>query len=194
VRYTIARYPVHLIDVAHLGDGSRMTIRPTLPQDAELLREFFRSLSPESRRRRFMSRIEELLEALIERFASIDYRSHLALVAEVSEGGRRIMIGEARYVVEQRDPGAGEFAIAVADAWQGRGIARDLLDRLEAQAAASGLCRMVADTLLANRGMLGLARRAGYTIKASRRDATLAWLQKNLVPSQIPQSDEALAA
>ena len=42
VTYTIPRYPVHLIDVVQVADGSRVTIRPTLPQDAELQREFFR--------------------------------------------------------------------------------------------------------------------------------------------------------
>ena len=33
VTYTIPRYPVHLIDVVQVADGSRVTIRPTLPQD-----------------------------------------------------------------------------------------------------------------------------------------------------------------
>jgi hypothetical protein len=42
--YVIPRYPVHLIDVVRVVDGSRVTIRPTLPQDAELQREFFRRL------------------------------------------------------------------------------------------------------------------------------------------------------
>jgi hypothetical protein len=45
--YTIARYPVHLIDVARIANGRRVTIRPTLPQDLELQREFFHSLSAE---------------------------------------------------------------------------------------------------------------------------------------------------
>ena len=43
--YAIPRYPVHLIDVVRLSGGSRVTIRPTLPQDVELQREFFRRLS-----------------------------------------------------------------------------------------------------------------------------------------------------
>ena len=157
--YTIPRYPVHLIDVVRVADGSRVTIRPTLPQDAELQREFFRRLSAESRYCRFMTRLNELPEALVERFASIDYRSHLALLAEVFEDGRETMIGEARYVVDARDPETCEFAIAVADDWQAHGIARTLLDRLERQAAASGIRRMVADTLITNRAMIQLAAR-----------------------------------
>jgi GNAT superfamily N-acetyltransferase len=81
------------------------------------------------------------------------------------------MIGEARYVVDERDPATCEFAIAVADEWQANGIARALLDRLERQAAASGIRRIVADTLLANRAMIGLAARTGYAVSASREDA-----------------------
>src|SRR5213076_508542 len=99
-----------------------------------------------------MTQLNELPEALVERFACIDYRSHLALLAEVFEDGRETMIGEARYVVDER-----ESAIAVADDWQTCGIARALLDRLERQAAATGIRRMVADTLLGNGAMIGLA-------------------------------------
>ena len=145
--YAIPRYPVHLIDVVRLVDGGRVTIRPTLPQDAELQREFFRCLSAERRYSRFMTRLNELPETLVESFASIDYCRHLALLAELFEDGRETMIGEARYVIDASDPETCEFAIAVADNWQARGIARTLLDRLERQAAASGIRRMVADTL-----------------------------------------------
>jgi acetyltransferase len=194
VTYTIPRYPVHLIDVMELADGNRVTIRPTLPQDVELQRQFFRTLSAENRYRRFMTPRNELPEALLERFASIDYRSHLALLAEVFEDGRETMIGEARYVVDARDPATCEFAIAVADDWQARGIARTLLDRLERHAAASGIRRMAADTLLGNRAMIGLAIRAGYAVTASRDDATLARLEKSLSPSAPPLSVRQLAA
>jgi acetyltransferase len=194
VTYTIPRYPVHLIDVIQVADCSRVTIRPTLPQDVELQREFFRCLSAEGRYRRFMTQLNELPEALAEGFASIDYGSHLALLAEVFEGGRETMIGEARYVVDERESTTCEFAVAVADDWQAYGIARALLDRLERQAAASGIRRMVADTLLANRAMIGLAARAGYTVRGSRKDPTLARLEKSLSPVAPPLSVRQMAA
>ena len=192
--YAIARYPVHLIDVVQAADGSRVTIRPTLPQDMELQRDFFRSLSTQGRYSRFMTRLNELPESLAARFASIDYHNHLALLAEVFEDGRETMIGEARYVVDMRDPQTCEFAIAVADDWQARGVARTLLDRLEEHAAASGIGRMAADTLLGNRAMIGLAMRAGYAVTASCEDATLARLEKSLSPSAPPLSVRRLAA
>ncbi len=193
--YTIARYPVHLIDVVLATDGSRVTIRPTLPQDAELQRTFFRSLSAEARYRRFMTRLHELPETLLERFKSIDYRTHLALLAEVfDESGHETMIGEARYVVDERDLTSCEFAIAVADDWRASGIARALLARLERQAAVSGIRRMVADTLITNRPMQKLAARAGYAIGASREDAALLRLEKVLAGQVGAPSLRPLAA
>jgi hypothetical protein len=64
VTYTIPRYPVHLIDVVQVADGSRVTIRPTLPQDTKLQREFFHTLSAKSRYSRFMTHLNELPDAL----------------------------------------------------------------------------------------------------------------------------------
>jgi hypothetical protein len=73
VTYTIAHYPVHLIDVVRVANGSRITIRPTLPQDSELQREFFHTLSVRSRYFRFMTHLNELPDTLAQRFASLDY-------------------------------------------------------------------------------------------------------------------------
>ena len=192
--YTIARYPVHLIDIVRVANGSRVTIRPTLPQDLELQREFFHSLSAEGRYRRFLSPLNELPEAVAQRFKSIDYRSHLALLAEVFEDSREIMIGEARYVIEQGDPASCEFAIAVADDWQAKGIGRALLARLEREAAASGIRGMFADTLYDNKAMLGLAARSGYGLKANREDARLVRLEKKLSGSTASLAVHPLAA
>ena len=69
--YTIARYPVHLIDIVRVANGSHVTIRPTLPQDLELQREFFHSLSVEGRYRRFMSPLHELPAALAQSFSRV---------------------------------------------------------------------------------------------------------------------------
>jgi acetyltransferase len=186
VIYTIPRYPVHLIDVVCLADGSRATIRPTLPQDLELQRAFFRALSPEARYRRFMTRLDELPDELARRFASVDYRRHLALLAEVFEGGRQIMIGEARFIADARQADTCEFAIAVADDRQRLGIGRALIELLEREALAAGMCRMVGDTLAVNRAMIAFAARTGFSVGLNREDATMARLEKRLAASAAP--------
>jgi acetyltransferase len=141
--YTIPRYPAHLIDFVS-AKGRRATIRPMLPQDFKLQREFFRSLSARVRYSRFMASFNELPDAVAERLRKIDYASHLALLAEVFEDRSEIMVAEARYVIDEHDSAACEFAIAVADNWQGCGIGRALLAQLEREAAALGIRRMLA--------------------------------------------------
>lgn len=189
--YTIHRYPVHLIDVVQLADATRVTIRPVLPQDAELQQAFVRELSDAARYARFMTRLGELPDAMAERFSCIDYRNHFALLAEVFDAGREQMIAEARYVVEEKDPDACEFALAIGDQWRRSGIARSLLDRLERNAAAAGLKRMTASTLANNQAMIGLARRTGYAVKYDREDARLVRLEKWLTGGTVQQFSTA---
>jgi acetyltransferase len=191
---TIPRYPGHLSDFIRAVNGRRVTIRPMLPQDIKLQREFFRSLSPRTRYSRFLSWFNELPDGVAQRLENFDNNGHLALLAEVLEDEREIMVGEARYVVDQDDSGACEFALAVADHWQRCGIGRALLVQLELQVAASGLRRMRADTLYDNRAMRGLAAGRGYAISANREDARLVKLEKQLSDRAVPRNVQEFAA
>src|SRR5436853_378580 len=96
--YQIHRYPADLIDVVHFKDGTRVVVRPVLPQDQDITSAFFSSLSPPSRYDRFMSPVREVSAEILERFTQVDYAEHLALVAEVFIDGRETVIAEARYV------------------------------------------------------------------------------------------------
>ena len=159
--YSIHHYPTQLIDVWHARDGHRVTVRPVLPQDAEPSQAFVRRLSRESRRRRFLGTLNELAPSTLERLTQIDYRHHLALVAEVIAGGEVILIGEARYACTDDAPGA-EFALAVADDWQGQGIGARLLESLLDAARSAGIRHLFGDILHDNEPMLHLAQRAGF--------------------------------
>ena len=59
----------------------------------------------------------------MQRFTQVDYADHLALVAEVFVDGRETVIAEARYV-RRADPTVAEFAVSVAEAWQGKRLAQ----------------------------------------------------------------------
>jgi acetyltransferase len=180
--YQIHRYPADLIDVVRLAGGERVVIRPVLPQDAELTVDFFRSLSGPARYDRFMSPMRELPTELLERFTNVDYADHLALVAEVFSGGRETVIAEARYV-RQADPTAAEFAVSVAEPWQGKGLAKLMLAKLACRAAAAGVRRIVGETLSGNARMLSLARKAGFSIRISPDTRGVMLLEKELAPS-----------
>ena len=190
----IRHYPVHLVDVLRLPDGRRVVLRPILPRDKEMLRAFVRSLSDEARYFRFMSGLAELPEAMAERFTCIDYCSHVSLVAEVETDAGAIMVAEVCYIVDAGMPSSCEFAIAVADDWQGRGLGRAMLARLAEHAAASGIRRMAADTAAANKAMIGLAKRLGCNVTRKREDGSLMSLVKDLQPPARHAASTVLAA
>jgi acetyltransferase len=181
--YQIHRYPAELIDVVRLANGERVVIRPVLPQDEDLTTAFFRNLSDPARYNRFMAGMRELPPELMRRFAQVDYAVHMALVAEVFSGGSETVIAEARYV---RLPNSqAEFAVSVAEPWQGKKLASLLLGKLACRAAAAGVRRMVGETLATNVKMISLARKAGFTITPSPDVRGLVLLEKAL-PAPLP--------
>jgi RimJ/RimL family protein N-acetyltransferase len=188
--YQIHRYPAELIDVVRLGDGERVVIRPVLPQDEDLTTAFFRNLSAPARYDRFMTSLRELPPELMRRFTQVDYADHLALVAEVFSGGRETVIAEARYVRMPNSLDA-EFAVSVAEPWQGKKLASLLLGKLACRAAAAGVHRIVGETLATNARMISLGRKAGFTIAPSPEVRGLMLLEKALPGSQPCNDAEA---
>ena len=160
------RYPVELIDVWRLPDGRRVLLRPVLPQDAPLFDAFVRGLAPHSRRLRFHGPVRALPDEALARLVRVDHRTHLALLASVFDGEVETAVAEARGAVDAAHglPGEVEFALAVADAWQGRGIGRRMLTALRQAAGAAGHARLVGDVLADNVAMLALARSVGARV------------------------------
>jgi acetyltransferase len=188
VTYPLHRYPTQLIDVVQLAGHTRVVVRPALPQDCDLQLAFVRNLSDEARYFRFMTRLSDLPEATAERFTTIDYIGHVALIAEVFADAGAMMIGEAQYIVDAGDAGACEFAVAVADDWQGMGLARRLLTRLADHAASSGIRRMSGDTIATNKAMIALAKRTGFAVARKPEDGRLVHLVKDLPADNRPAS------
>ena len=115
--YQINRYPADLIDVVHLAH-ERVVIRPVLPQDEDLTGAFFGDLSATARYQRFLAPMRLLPPGLTQRLTQVDYKNHMALVAEVFRDGRERVIAEARYA-RLGDGNSAELAISVAEPWQG---------------------------------------------------------------------------
>ncbi len=194
--YQIHRYPADLIDVVHLAGGHRVVVRPVLPQDEQLTSEFFGELPAKARYDRFMGPMRNLPPDLLKRFTNIDYDSHLALVAETFSGGRETVVAEARYALKDGDPTTAEFAVSVAEGWQGKGLASLLLSKLLCKATDAGLERVVGETLATNARMLHLARKAGFTATRSPDVHGQMLLEKVLIPRRRsePCGQAAIAA
>lgn len=159
------RYPSALIDRIALDDGREVVVRPVLAIDAEAEQEFVRALSIDSRRKRFHIPLKELSQSLLRQMTDVDHIHHVAIVAEVlDDNDAPTIVADARYVREGDET---HFAIAVADAWQGIGLGRALMQRLLRYAARHGVAHLVGDMLVGNTAMSRLAASFGGRLGAS---------------------------
>jgi acetyltransferase len=168
-----------------LADGSKVVVRAIRPDDASLLQAFFRRLSAKSRRFRFFVALSELSAAQLNRFVNVDPARDLALVALSERLDGTAIVAEARYALEQGDDNA-EFAIAVADDFQGRGLGRFLVKRLLATAWRRGVRRLFGQVKSDNRAMLAFADRLGFRLRDSLEDESV------VIASMVPSATSAV--
>ncbi len=165
--------------VWQLDDGTRVTLRPIRPSDSKIEQDFVRSLSPQSRYFRFFTPLKELSPEALEKFTRNVFPTSMALIATTLVQGRETQVGVARFGPGSKS-GWGEFAISVADAWHGRGLATRLLEALFQMAKNSGLSGIEGHAMNENVRMLRLARQLGFNVRADPEDARLFHLQKVL--------------
>jgi len=155
--------------------GRSVHVRPVRPWDEDAEQVFVRGLSPASRLLRFHIGIRELPPTLLHAMTHVDQHNHVALVAEtLDDGDTPQIVADARYVLLDDEPGVAEFAIAVADAWQGAGLGRELLRHLMSHARERGLDALVGDMLYDNTRMASLVRSLGGRVTRHAGDARLA--------------------
>ncbi|ACA16071.1 GCN5-related N-acetyltransferase [Methylobacterium sp. 4-46] len=159
----------HYAAVEHLRDGQALSIRALRPGDREGLLAAFAGLGERSRTLRFFAPRRGFSEREVDYFVNVDFREHVALVAEA--GGAPTLVGGGRFIVTA--PGTAELAFAVADAWQGRGVGAALMRHLIALARRSGLSELTAEVLSDNAPMLALFRRCGTPVEMRREGRTV---------------------
>lgn len=151
-----------------LRDGSTATIRMSQPSDAEAVAEFFKQLSPESRRQRFFSESKPGMDMIASLCDSSNPRKQVTMVvSRVTEGAPRI-IATGSYIAH--DQQTAEFAVAVDDEFQGKGIGTILLERLAVIAVTNGFVNFVAITSPNNQPMLEVFRNSGFELKEQIKD------------------------
>jgi RimJ/RimL family protein N-acetyltransferase len=146
-----------------LRNGALVQIRALRPDDRAGMLAAVGRASPQTLYRRFFAPKRHFSEREIDFFLNVDFKSHVALAAVLSEGGREVIAGGARYVVSR--PGSAELAFAIDDPHQKLGIASHLIHHLIGIARAAELEEFVADVLPENVPMLKVFERCGLSMK-----------------------------
>jgi GNAT superfamily N-acetyltransferase len=147
--------------VDRLRDGTCVAVRPVRVDDGGRERTFIESLSPESRRLRFLGQVRSPSRETIERFTDIDYEHHVAFAAVLADDPDEAFLGVSRYAVA-RDGASCECAVTVLDQWQHKGLGSLLMRHLIDVARARGMVFMYSIDASDNRDMADLARHLGF--------------------------------
>lgn len=150
--------------VERLRDGRCVEIRALRPDDQADFLAAVGDTSAQSLYRRFFAPRRGFTEQEIAFFMNVDFVDHVALVAVMEEGGRPVIVGSGRYIVEQ--PGQAEVAFVVVDRYQGQGIGSALMRHLAVIARAAGLKELVAQVLPDNAAMLSVFKKSGFHFTA----------------------------
>ena len=152
--------------------GQSVTLRTLRREDIDIEAAFLSGLSPESRHNRLLGGMIKITREYVERLTTIDYARDMAIAAALMLGDREMLIGVARYVLE---PGGRvcEFALVIADEWQGHGIGRRMMDKLIAVARSRGLQSIYGDVLSTNHDMLEFCRKLGFKLGRTPDDPTV---------------------
>lgn len=168
----LANYPSHLTQTWDLPSGDLVQVRPMRHDDGPLEEAFVRGLSRETGYRRMLRGGVKVTPEWVDSMTHIDYRRHMAFAITTAVEGFEQFIGVGRYVADP-DMQRAEFALVLADDWQGKGLGRRLLGTLLEHARNAGVREMVGVVLARNTPMLELARSMGFSVSAVPEDTTI---------------------
>jgi acetyltransferase len=148
-----------------LEDGTPLLLRPMKPEDESLVSEFLSDCSEDTIYSCYFKLIKKWTHEMLIRFTQNDYDRKLGLMAIGLPPGPEVMMGVSRMVMAA-DRSTAEFAVIVADPWQGKGRGEKLIERVIENARDKGVKMLCGEVLATNLPMLGLIKKTGFSIKA----------------------------
>jgi acetyltransferase len=162
----ITPYPTRYVTPWRLSDGTEVILRPMRPEDEPMIGEFLRTLSEETLRQRYFVNHLNITHEMLVRFTNNDYDREIAIVAELSVGKKKRIIGVGRLTGEA-DRGRSEFAVVVHDDFQGRGLGFKLTDTIIGIAQEKGLKEISGFIDAKNRRMLRVVGELGFIAEST---------------------------
>jgi acetyltransferase len=139
--------------------------------DGKQAMQFKASLSDESIKSRFLGYIPEVSDTLIKHLVEIDYKTEMAIIAEINEGKKKQVIGIGRIAKDAELDNAAELAVIISDKFQGKNLGNILTAYMIQIAKELGYSSLLAFTFNHNIRMLNILKH--FNFKLSKEDFTL---------------------
>lgn len=183
-KLAIRPYPNRYVRPWTMKDGTTLMIRPIRPEDEPLLVKFHETLSAHSVYLRYFQSLElsrRVEHERLVRICFIDYDREIALVAERTNPNPSASLTSAEDGISKEIVGVGrlskshaadeaEFAMLVADKYQGTGLGTELLRRLLQVARDEKIGRVSAFMLVENSGMRHVSEKLGFTLRYDEKE------------------------
>lgn len=157
-------YPHELTRPFTLEDGTQVTLRPIRPEDEPVWHDMLTVSSAQTKRARFQSTIGKTTHSFAARYCHIDYDREMAIVAIDESGDEPKMLGVGRLVMGPVDDEA-EYAVLIADPWQGQGLGNGLTDYCLQIARDWGVSRVYSATDADNKRMIAVFKDQGFDVE-----------------------------
>jgi len=167
-KLAIRPYPYQYVQPWTSKDGTQFLIRPIRPEDEPKVAQFHQTLSERTVYLRYLQQMNVDQRTAHNRLSRICFNAYdreIALVAEC-KNAKDVhcdqILGIAR-LSKMRGANEARFAMIITDAFQGKGLGTEMLQRLIAIARDEKLERIVANMLPENTNMINLFQRLGFT-------------------------------
>lgn len=179
-KLAIRPYPVEYVSKAKLKNGKTITIRPILPEDERSLVDFHTRLSEQTVLNRYHTNLkleDRIAHNRMVRSCFTDYAKVLAFIAsrplsdaQTNEACKEEILGVCRLQRMHHDPNEARLSLVIADAWQGQGIGRALIETSIVAARKENISRIKASVLRGNTAGIELCRSLGGKICEETED------------------------
>jgi RimJ/RimL family protein N-acetyltransferase len=154
-----------------LRNGRSIHIRALRTQDRDAMLAAIARTGTQSLFRRFFGARRDFSETEIRFFINVDFVDHVAIVAEVDEDGKPVIVGGARFI--RLDAQRAEVAFAVIDLYQGHGLGTILMRHIASLAREAGFRELIAEVLPENAAMLKVMEKSGLPMTTSRESGVV---------------------
>lgn len=157
--------------------GFHFQARPIRIEDEAALQEFFKKVTPEDLRFRFLGTVKSVDHERLAAMINVDHQQTESFVAYEREGGAFIA---AAMLACDESMNTAEVAISILPEFKNRGVSWELLRHLTRFAESNGVRRLQSLEDRSNVSAIGLEKEMGFTSKSLPGEANVVVLEKTL--------------